>query len=73
MLERRQPDDPWEREWVPERRQPDYEDERRRYRVVFNLEKNFDGKDLNILRDAGYPRPNNFYDTNIQDLNRKSE
>ena len=33
-----------------------------------NLEKNFDGNDLGILREFGYPRPNSFFEINPKDL-----
>ena len=38
------PDDGWDRDWVPERQSPD-EDVR-----ILNLEKNFNGNDLHILK-----------------------
>ena len=33
-----------------------------------NLEKNFDGHDLGILKEFGYPRPIDFFEINPQDL-----
>ena len=35
---------------------------------MLDLEKNFDGNDLSLLRDFGYPRPNDFFETNLNDL-----
>ena len=32
------------------------------YDVRFNLEKNFDGRDLELLKEFGLPRPNNFFE-----------
>ena len=56
------PDDPWERDWVPELRPPD-DDVR-----ILNLEKNFNGNDLQLLKELGYPRPNDFFEINPKDL-----
>ena len=30
----------------------------------YNIEKNLDNVDLEVLENMGYPRPNNFFDTN---------
>ena len=52
------PDEDWEKDWVPE---------------PSNLEKNFDGNEINLLKEGGYPRPVNFNETNIQELGQKLE
>ena len=49
----------WNRNWIPS----SYEKDR-----YLNLEKNFDGHDLGILREFEYPRPNDFFEINPQDL-----
>ena len=59
------PDYGWERYLVPEPRPPDYED------VVKDLEKNFDGDDIKLLKEGDYPRPSEFNETNIQELEQK--
>ena len=51
----------------------DDDEQPRRDVKVLNLERNFDGNDLNILRHAGYPRPNDFYEINIQNLEQVLE
>ena len=33
-----------------------------------NLEKNFEGRDLELLKEFGYPRPNSFFEINPKDL-----
>ena len=53
----------WNRNWLPQPRPPDDDDVR-----TLNLEKNFDGNDLGILREFGYPRPNDFFEINPKDL-----
>ena len=50
----------WNENWVP---QPTPPEDR-----FLNLEKNFDGNDLGILREFGYPRPNDFFEINPKDL-----
>ena len=52
----------WDRNWVPQPRPPD-DDVR-----MLDLEKNFDGNDLGLLREFGYPRPNDFSEINPKDL-----
>ena len=34
----------------------------------YNIEKNLDNVDLGVLKDMGYPRPNDFFDTNTEKL-----
>ena len=34
----------------------------------YNIEKNLDNVDLGVLKDMGYPRPNDFFDTNPERL-----
>ena len=51
------------REWMPQPRPPDDDDFR-----MLNLEKNFDGRDLGVLREFEYPRPNDFFEINPKDL-----
>ena len=41
--------------------------------IRLDLEKNFDGNDLAILRKANYTRPNDFYNTSIKDLEKYLE
>ena len=62
------PDDPWNRDWVPERRDGGGDEQQRRVVRELKLERNIEGNDLNILRASGYPRSNDFYHTNIQNL-----
>ena len=38
-----------------------------------NLEKNFDGWDLNFLRSLNYPRPNDFFEINPKELEKIKE
>ena len=52
----------WDRNWMPQPRPPD-DDVR-----ILDLEKNFDGNDLGLLREFGYPRPNDFFEINPKDL-----
>ena len=52
----------WDENWVPE--MPPNDNVKR----MLDLEKNFDGNDLSLLREFGYPRPNDFFETNLQDL-----
>ena len=40
---------------------------------ILNLEKNFDAYDLETLRDYGFPRPNDFFETNPKDLKENLE
>ena len=40
---------------------------------ILNLEKNFDGYDLDILKDYGYPRPNDFFEINPKVLEENLE
>ena len=40
---------------------------------ILNLEKNFDGYDLDILKDYGYPRPNDFLEINPKVLEENLE
>ena len=35
---------------------------------LFNLEKNFEGRDLELLKEYGYPRPNDFFEINPKNL-----
>ena len=51
----------WDGNWkyIPEGTPPD---------KYLNLEKNFDGNDIGILREFGYPRPNDFFEINPKDL-----
>ena len=53
------PDEGWERDWVPEKPLPP------------DLEKNFDGDEIKLLKQGDYPRPGNFNETNIQELEQK--
>ena len=55
----------WNENWVPQHTPP--ED---RY---LNLEKNFEGIDLKILKEYGYPRPNDFFEINPEDLDLNLE
>ena len=57
-------DEGWEKDWVPERL-PTSEEE------ILNLEKNFDGDETKLLKQGDYPRPGNFNETNIQELEQK--
>ena len=34
----------------------------------YNIEKNLDNVDLEVLKNMGYPRPNDFFDTNLERL-----
>ena len=52
----------WDENWVPE--MPPNDNVKR----MLDLEKNFDGHDLSLLREFGYPRPNDFFETNLKDL-----
>ena len=52
----------WDENWVPE--MPPNDNVKR----MLDLEKNFDGNDLSLLREFGYPRPNDFFETNLHDL-----
>ena len=52
----------WDENWLPE--MPPNDNVKR----ILDLEKNFDGNDLSLLRDFGYPRPNDFFETNLNDL-----
>ena len=31
---------------------------------MLNLEKNFEGRELDLLKEFGYPRPNDFFEIN---------
>ena len=57
----------WDTEWIPEPRLPD--DDTR----MLNLEKNFEGRDLEILKEFGYPRPNDFFEINPKVLDLSLE
>ena len=57
----------WDTEWIPEPRLPD--DDTR----MLNLEKNFEGRDLEILKEFGYPRPNDFFEMNPKVLDLSLE
>ena len=48
-------------------------DEEPKRDIRLDLEKNFDGNDLAILRKSNYTRPNDFYDSNIEDLKKDLE
>ena len=50
------PDEGWERDWMPE--PPD-------------LEKNFDGDEIKLLKYGNFPRPSKFNETNPQGLEQK--
>ena len=50
----------WDRDWLPQPKPP--EDR------FLNLEKNFEGRDLELLKEFGYPRPNDFFEINPKDL-----
>ena len=43
------------------------------YDTRLNLEKNFDGKDLELLKEFGLPRPNDFFEINPKDLGETLE
>ena len=43
----------WDRDWLPE---PPTK--------MLNLEKSFEGRDLELLKEYGYPRPNDFFEIN---------
>ncbi|CAH3034786.1 unnamed protein product, partial [Porites lobata] len=47
----------WDRVWLPESSPSD--DVR-----MLNLEKNFEGRDLELLKEYGFPRPNDFFEIN---------
>ena len=51
----------WDGNWkyIPEGTPPD---------KYLNLEKNFEGRDLELLKEFGYPRPNSFFEINPEDL-----
>ena len=51
----------WDENWVP-----GSSSKKDRY---LNLEKNFEGRDLDILKEFRYPRPNDFFEINPKDLN----
>ena len=55
----------WDRDWLQVPRPPDDR--------MLNLEKNFEGRDLEILKEFGYPRPNDFFEINpkVLDLSLK--
>ena len=53
----------WDRDWLPE---PTTSKPRSPTR--YNIEKNLDNVDLEILRMMEYPRPNDFFDTNPERL-----
>ena len=40
---------------------------------MLNLEKNFEGKDLDLLKEVGYPRPNDFFEINPKILDEYLE
>ena len=52
----------WDDTWDPT---PELED--------VDLEKNFDGYEIKLLKEGGYPRPSKFYETNIEELKEKIE
>ena len=43
----------WDRDWLPE---PPTK--------MLNLEKSFEGRDLELLKEYGFPRPNDFFEIN---------
>ena len=53
----------WDRDWLPE---PTISKPRSPTR--YNIEKNLDVADLEVLRIMDYPRPNDFFDTNPERL-----
>ena len=50
----------WDKSWLPGRSS--------KKDSYLNLEKNFDGNDLGLLKEYGYPRPNDFFEINPNDL-----
>ena len=50
----------WDKNWIP--------GDSSKKDSYLNLEKNFDGHDLDILREFGYPRPIDFFEINPKDL-----
>ena len=50
----------WDENWLP--------GDSSKKDSYLNLEKNFDGHDLGILREFEYPRPNDFFEVNPKDL-----
>ena len=50
----------WDENWIP--------GDSSKKDSYLNLEKNFDGHDLGILKEFGYPRPIDFFEINPQDL-----
>ena len=52
------PNEGWETDWVPEPLSPD-------------LEKNFDGDEIKLLKYGDFPRPSKFNETNSQELEQK--
>ena len=67
------PGNAWEIEepLIPEVEDGQRDEEPRDIRL--DLEKNFDGDDLAILRNSKYTRPNDFYDSDIKDLEKDLE
>ena len=47
----------WDRNWLPKPKPSDDVG-------MLNLEKNFEGRDLELLKEFGYPRPNDFFEIN---------
>ena len=43
------------------------------YDTRLNLEKNFEGRDLELLKEFGYPRPNDFFEINPKVLDETLE
>ena len=43
------------------------------YDTRLNLEKNFEGRDLELLKEFGYPRPNDFFEINPKTLDEYLE
>ena len=56
----------WDRDWMPGTSPSD--DPR-----MLNLEKNFDGRDLELLKEFNYPRPNDFFEINPKVLDKTLE
>ena len=50
----------WNENWIPKPKPPQDR--------FLNLEKNFEGRDLEILYEFGYPRPNDFFEINPRNL-----
>ena len=47
----------WDKIWMPGTSTSDES-------KMLNLEKNFEGRELDLLKEFGYPRPNDFFEIN---------